>query len=115
MLRNPMRGDTLKKLRQEAGHAALDEVGVNMTAALALTGLELGDGNMKMYMALYGSVKAATQDTGYKMTSMPNPHKVNLERKALIEEVPKAIGKIEVNWRHTRMVYDKELKKEVED
>lgn len=37
--------------------------------------------------ALYNSVKAATTEAGFKMTSMPNPHKVNLERKSLIEEV----------------------------
>lgn len=31
--------------------------------------------------------QAATRDAGFKMSHMPNPHKVNLERKALIDEV----------------------------
>lgn len=49
MLRKALRGDKYKKLRQEAGQAALDEVGVKLTSELALAGLELGDGNLKMY------------------------------------------------------------------
>ncbi|GAQ93477.1 hypothetical protein KFL_015640020 [Klebsormidium nitens] len=112
VLRDAMRGDTFRKLRQEAGQAALDEVGAKLTRALALAGLELGDGNLKMYRALYNSVKGATCDAGYKASHLPNPHQVNLERQDLISKVPTLLGEVDSFTAH-RLVYDKEKKQTV--
>jgi hypothetical protein len=49
MMRKAVAGDKFKKLVQEIGQGALDDVGAQLTAPLALAGLELGDGTIKFY------------------------------------------------------------------